>query len=189
MGEIIYAINCSLDGYIEDADGSFAWSHPSDDLHQFYNDMMRPVSTSVYGRRLYETMAVWDELPLDDASDVIVEFAEIWRASTKVVVSTTLDEVKSERTTIERSFDPARIRQLADAADGDVAIGGAELAGQALKAGIVDRIALTRLPVIVGGGKSALPSGLRLDLQLLSQTTFPTGEVHTNYRVVRTAQP
>lgn len=183
MGEIIYAINCSLDGYIEDSDGSFNWSRPSAELHRFYNDLMRPISTSIYGRKLYETMVVWEDMPLVDEPDVIAEFAEIWRDSTKIVISTTLEQPTSQRTTLEGSFDPVAIRAIADAADGDVAIGGAELAGHALMAGIVDQIALTRLPVIVGGGKPVLPSGLELELELLRQTMFPSGEVHSRYRV------
>jgi dihydrofolate reductase len=189
MSEVIYAINCSLDGYIEDSDGSFNWSKPSAELHQFYNDLMRPITTSIYGRKLYETMAVWDDMPLEDAPDEIVDFAMLWRASTKFVVSSTLGEVSADRTTIERSFDPVRIQQIVDTADGDVAIGGAELAGHAFSCGLVDRIALTRLPVIVGGGKSVLPPELKLDLELLRQTTFPTGEVHTSYRVLGRGQP
>lgn len=183
MAEIIYAINCSLDGYIEDADGSFAWSMPSDDLHRFYNEMMRPVSTSIYGRKLYETMVVWEDMPLEDEPAVMADFAEQWRAQAKVVVSTTLEEVSSGRTTIERTLDPEWVRELAASSSGEIAIGGAQLAAAAFEHGLIDRIELTRLPVIVGGGKPVLPSGLKLDLELVRQTTFPTGEIHASYRV------
>lgn len=184
MPRLIYLTNVSLDGYIEDGEGRFDWSVPDEDLHQFFNDLVRPVGTFLYGRRLYETMAVWETDPSFAAdSPVGAEFAALWQAADKVVWSTTLESPVTARTRIERTFDPAAVRALKDAATGDLAIGGAELAGHAFRAGLVDEVRLIWHPVLVGGGKPALPDGVRTDLDLLDQRTFARGYVYVRYAV------
>ena len=184
MARLIYLTNTSLDGYIEDADGRFDWSVPDDELHQFFNDLTRPVGTFLYGRRLYETMAVWETDPALSAGDPVTEeFAALWQVADKVVWSTTLDAPLTARTRLERSFDADDVRALVTSAARDLAIGGAMLAASALRAGLVDEIQLVVHPVVVGGGKRALPDGVRAHLELLDERRFAGGHVYLRYAV------
>jgi len=183
MGRLIYLINTSLDGYIADRDGSFDFSAPSAEGHAFINDVVRTTGTHLYGRRNYDLMAVWETWGDDDP--VTRDFAEIWRAADKVVYSRTLAEPSSTRTRIEREFEPETVRSLVAAAEQDVLIGGAELAGQAITAGLVDDIHLFVAPVIIGGGTPALPDHVRIELELVAVDRFDNGVVHVHHRVVR----
>ena len=182
MADLIYVALASLDGYIEDEDGKFDWAEPDEEVHSFANDLERQVGTHLYGRRLYETMAVWETLPLDDQPGYIRDFAELWRDSDTIVYSRTLGAPSTARTRIERDFDPDAVRQLKDEADRDLAVGGAKLAGQALRAGLVDELHLLLAPVLVGGGKRALPDDVRLPLELVGERRFDSGFVHLHYR-------
>jgi dihydrofolate reductase len=184
MARLIYSTIMSLDGYIEDGDGGFGWAEPDEDVHRFVNDLQRPVGTHLYGRRMYETMAAWETEPaLAAVSPVMRDFAEIWQAADKVVYSTTLDRPVTARTRIERSFDPDAVRELKASADRDLMIGGAHLAGQALRAGLVDELHLVIAPAVVGGGTAAISDGVRLGLQLVDQRRFPGGMAYLAYRV------
>ena len=181
MADLIYAIIASLDGYIADEDGKFDWAAPSQELHAYFNDLQRSVGTELYGRRMYETMRVWGTLPLADLPPVEREFAELWRATDKVVYSSSL-EVSAPRTRVERVFDPAAVRAMKAAAGRDLSIGGAALAAGAIRAGLVDRYALVLTPTIVGGGTRALPDGVQADLALTAERSFPNGAVLLEYR-------
>ncbi|MRJ75845.1 deaminase [Aeromicrobium sp. SMF47] len=183
MARLLHSSNVTLDGYITDRKGSFDWGVPSAELHQFFNDLFRPVGTHLYGRRLYETMAVWETMGDDDP--VTRDFAEIWRAADKVVYSRSLEHPSTPRTRIESDFHAGAVRSLVDAAERDVLIGGAELAGQALAAGIVDDLHTFVSPVVVGGGARSLPDDVRIDLQLVDEHRFDNGVVHLHHRVVR----
>ena len=186
MGKLIYAANTSLDGYLEDEAGSIDWSVPDDAVHEFWNEHERHVGTSLYGRRMYETMRVWgDDDWLADEPAVMQDYAEIWRASDKVVYSTTLAGVTTARTTIERQFEPDAVRRLKEASGRDLSIGGAQLAAEAFRHGLVDECVLVVCPVILGGGKPALPRGVRLDLELLEHRRFDSGAVYVRYAVGR----
>lgn len=186
MARLIYLTNVSLDGYIEDADGRFDWSEPDAELHQFFNELTRPVGTFLYGRRLYETMAVWETDPELSAGDPITEeFARLWVAADKVVWSRTLEAPVTTRTRLERAFDADAVRALVAEAPGDLAIGGAELAAHALRAGLVDEVQLVMHPVVIGGGKPALPDGVRVGLELLEDRRFAGGHVYLRYAVRR----
>jgi dihydrofolate reductase len=182
VGKLIYAATMSLDGYIEDADGSFAWAEPDAEVHTFVNDLERNVGTHLYGRRMYETMAVWqtigDEPDLHAAEK---DYAEVWRGLDKVVYSSTLDDVWTPRTTLERSFDPEAVRRLKEDADRDLSVSGPGLAQHAFRAGLVDEVHLFVNPVIVGGGKAALPRDVRLDLELVDERRFGNGVVHLHH--------
>jgi dihydrofolate reductase len=182
LGKLIYSALASLDGYIEDAQGRFDWAEPDAEVHTFLNDLERPVSTFLFGRRLYETLVVWETLDLADEPPYIADFAEIWRAAEKIVYSRTLEAVSSARTRIERNFDPSAVRQLKKRAEGDLAVGGPDLAAHAFRAGLVDELHLFVVPVIVGEGKRALPDDVRLDLDLLDERGFDNGTVHLRYR-------
>jgi dihydrofolate reductase len=181
MANLIYTAIGSLDGYVEDEQGKFDWAAPDEEVHAFVNDLERPVGTYLYGRRMYETMAYWETD--DDRPSVYEDYAQIWRAAEKVVYSRTLQTVSSERTRIEREFDSGAIKRLKENSQSDMAIGGAELAGQAIAEGLVDEYRLFLGPVLVGGGKRALPAGVRADLELLDERRFRNGVVYLRYRV------
>jgi dihydrofolate reductase len=185
MAKLIYSAIASLDGYIEDAGGAFDWAAPDAEVHAFANDLERPIGTHLYGRRMYETMVYWETAPTSGAIDDAIhnDFATIWQAADKVVYSTTLATPASARTRIERTFDPDAIRQLKESSEHDISIGGPALAAQALRAGLVDEIHLLLAPVIVGGGKPALPDGVRLQLELLDERRFASGTMHLHYSV------
>ncbi len=183
MAKLIYSAIASVDGYVEDADGRFEWAAPDEDLLCFVNDLERPVGTYLYGRRMYETMLYWDTArTVPGQPPSVREFTGIWQAAGKIVFSTTLQSAPSARTRIERNFDPGMIRQLKAATEHDMTVGGADLAGQAIKAGLVDELQLFLVPAIVGGGKQALPSGARSDLELLDTRRFASGAVYLRYR-------
>jgi dihydrofolate reductase len=187
MAKLIYTALASLDGYIEDERGKFDWAEPDEEVHSFANDLERSVGTHLYGRLLYEVMAIWDSVPLDDQPPHIRDYAEIWRAADKVVYSRTLEDVSTARTRVERDFDPAAIRQLKAEAQLDIAVGGPNLAAHAFRAGLVDELHLLLAPVIVGGGKRCLPDDVRLGLELLDERRFQSGFVHLQYRAVSPA--
>jgi dihydrofolate reductase len=183
MARLIYSAIASADGYIEDATGTFDWAAPSEELLCFVNDLERPVGTYLYGRRMYETMLYWETahtVPGQPSS--IREFTGIWQAAAKIVFSTTLQSVSTARTRIEQNFHPGMIRQLKSATQHDMTVGGAGLAGQAIKAGLVDELQLFLVPIVVGGGKRALPSGARSDLELLDTRRFASGVAYLRYR-------
>jgi len=186
MAKLIYVTNMSLDGYIEDERGAFDWIPVDDEVFAFITGLVRPVGTFLYGRRLYETMAVWETNPgLAKQSDLMADFAHAWQAASKIVYSTSLTAVSTADTRIEGHFDPAAVRELKAAADSDLMVGGANLAAQAFAAGLVDECQLMVLPVVAGGGKPGLPSGMRADLELLDKRRFGNGVVYLRYRVLR----
>ncbi|MDX6550159.1 MAG: hypothetical protein QOJ31_843 [Gaiellales bacterium] len=180
MARLIYSAIASLDGYVAAEDGRFDWAVPDDEVHAFVNDLERPIGTYLYGRRIYEVMAVWETL--SDPSPVMLDFAQIWRAADKVVYSTTLEAASSARTRIERAFDPEAVRQMKAAAERDIAIGGPNLAAQALAAGLVDECHFFVSPIVVGGGTRSLPDGVRVKLELIDERRFGNGMVHLRYR-------
>jgi dihydrofolate reductase len=184
MAKLIYAAIASLDGYVEDEKGRFDWAAPDEEVHAFVNDLERPVGTYLYGRRMYETMVFWETVSTGtDQPAVTRDFAEIWRAAEKVVYSRNLETVSSARTRIERDLDPDAVRALKETSEADITIGGADLAGQALALGLVDECHLFLGPIMVGGGKRALPDGVRAQLELLGERRFRNGVVHLRYRV------
>ena len=184
MAKLIYSAIASLDGYVEDEEGNFDWAAPDDEVHAFVNDLERPIGTYLYGRRMYETMVFWETVSTGaDQPAVIRDFAEIWRAAEKIVYSRTLQTVSSARTRIERDLDPDAVRRLKETSKADITIGGAELAGQALALGLVDECHLFLCPIVVGGGKRALPDNVRAQLELLDERRFRNGVVHLHYRV------
>ena len=184
MGKLIYATNNSLDGFTEDASGSFDWSAPSEDVHVFYNDMMRGVGTQLLGRRMYETMAVWETDPsFAEESAVLADFAAAWQDSDKLVYSTTLTDPVTKRTRIVPAFEADEVRALKEASSADLLVGGPGIAAHALRAGVVDELLVMLFPVAVGAGKPGLPTDLRLDLELIDERRFDSGAVLVAYRV------
>jgi dihydrofolate reductase len=183
LAELIYAISASLDGYIADENDNFDFAEPSEDAHAFFNELQRSVGTSLNGRRMYETMRVWDSFVLDDLTGVTRDFAEAWNDTDKVVYSSTLDTVPEPRTRLERSFDPEAVQAMKAEADRDLAIAAPGLAAQAIRAGLIDRYALRVVPTIVGGGTPALPRAGQVDLALDASRQFDDGSVLLEYRL------
>ena len=183
MAKLIYASNVSVDGYTEDERGAFDWAEPDNDVFACITDLMRSAGTYLYGRRLYDTMAVWEtDAALAAQSDLMSDFANVWKAADKVVYSTTLAAASTANTRLERHFDPGAVHDLKAAASSDLIVGGPNLAAQAFKAGLVDECQLFIWPVVLGGRKPALPTDTRADLELLDERRFSNGVVHVRYR-------
>lgn len=184
MTHLIYTTNTSLDGYIEDMDGKFDWTDPSDEVFQFITNLIRADGTHLYGRRTYESMMLWETDPsLADQSPLARDFAQVWQAADKIVYSSTLEAAATRRTKIERNFNPEAVRRLKESVEEDIHIGGAELAAQAFRAGLIDECCLFIKPIIVGGGKPGLPEDVRLELALLDERRFGNGEVYLRYGI------
>ena len=185
MSRLIYSMMQSLDGYVADAAGRFDWAEPDEQVHSFANQLQRQIGTNLLGRRMYDVMSAWNTLGTEgDEPAYIVEFGELWRASDKIVYSTTLDSMDVARTRIEREFDPDAVRRMKDELVGDISIAGPDLAAQAIAAGLVDAYQLFVVPVVVGAGTRCLPDGIRLELQLIDQRRFDNGMVYLSYRPV-----
>ena len=184
MAKLIYTAITSLDGYVADANGNFEWAAPDEELHMFVNDQERHVGTYLYGRRLYEVMAFWETAhTLADQPHFIDDYTRIWQAAEKIVYSRTLPSVSTAKTRLERDFDPDAVRQMKAQAGRNLTIGGPDLAGQAIKAGLVDEVHLFLAPVAVGGGTQALPKDVRMNLELIDERRFGSGVVHLHYRI------
>jgi dihydrofolate reductase len=183
MAKLIYTSIASLDGYTADEDGKFEWAAPSEEVHAFINDLERPIGTHLYGRRMYETMVYWETARAGvDQPPTAREYAAIWQGAEKIVYSRTLQSTSSSRTRIVRAFEPEAVRRIKEEADADMTVGGPELAGQAIAAGLVDECHLFVVPIVVGAGKHSLPSGVRAQLVLLDLCRFDSGVVHLHYR-------
>ena len=178
---LVYSAIASLDGFVEDAQGGFGWAKPDHEVHAFVNELERPIGTYLYGRRMYETMVYWETN--GDSNAVARDYASIWRSAEKVVFSRTLQTPSSAKTRVEPSFDPEAISKLKETSQADLTVGGAELAGQAIAAGLVDECRLFVVPALVGGGKHALPDNVRANLELLSERRFRGGVVYLRYRI------
>ena len=181
---IYFAVE-SLDGYIEDPQGKIDWSAPDEEVHRFINDVLRPVGTYLYGRRMYETMQGWEtEYGGESDPPWMQEFGRMWRATEKVVFSRTLKQLSTPRTRLERTFDGHAVRELKARAGQDLAMGGFELATQAFRAGLIDEVHLCIAPVVLGGGKPALPNDSVLKLELLEQRRFERSSfAYLRYRI------
>jgi dihydrofolate reductase len=183
MAKLIYSAITSLDGYVADEDGNFDWAAPDEEVHSFVNDLERPIGTYLYGRGMYEVMVSWETA--DTAADqppFMRDFAELWQAADKFVYSTSLKAVSTARTRIERDFDVEEVRRMKSQAERDISVGGPELAAQAMKGMLVDELHVFVTPIVVGGGKRALPNGVRMELELLDERRFGSGTVHLHYR-------
>jgi dihydrofolate reductase len=183
MAKLTYLSIASLDGYVADPDGKFDWAVPDDEVHAFVNDLERTIGTHLYGRRLYEVMIPWETAhTVPNQAPLMLDFAAIWQAADKVVYSRTLETASTARTRIERTFDAEAIRRMKASSQSDISIGGPELAGEAIRAGLVDECHLFLSPIVVGGGNPSLPDGVRWELELLDERRFANGVVHLHYR-------
>lgn len=182
MAKILYIANVSLDGYTEDAEGSFDFTVPTDEVFACITDILRRADTYLYGRRMYETMAPWEtDASLASQSALRAEFAALWQAADKVVYSSTLDAPFTARTRLERDFDAAAVREMKTNPSADITVGGPGLAASLFRAGLIDEIHLFVAPVVIGGGKPALPAGVRAELELLDERRFAGGTVYLRH--------
>ena len=182
MSKLIYFMPTSLDGYIAD-DGNFEWSVPNEEVFAFINDLHRPIGTYLYGRKEYETMAVW-ETPevLPDLTPAMLDFARIWQAAEKIVYSKSRETVSTPRTRLERGFDPQAIRELKAQSPLEISVAGPTLAAQAVRAGLVDEYHLLVAPAMLGGGIRVLPGDVRMNLEFLGERRFGNGMVYLRYQ-------
>ncbi len=184
MAKVIYGSNMSLDGWTEDDRGGFNWAPPDDDVFVSITELMRSAGTYLYGRRMYETLAVWETDPtLANHTDFHARYASAWQAADKIVYSSTLDTPLTRKTRLERHFDPNVVRDLKAEAKRDLLIGGPNLAAQALAAGLVDELVLFIWPIVLGGRAPALAPDARADLTLIDEHRFGNGVVRLRYRV------
>jgi dihydrofolate reductase len=181
MPDVIYEMAVSADGYIVGPDGKFDWSMPDEELHRFHNDQARALSGHLLGRRLYETMLYW-ETAENDPSDIARDFAQVWQALPKVVFSRTLDSVEGARTRLARGDVRSELTALRESVGGDVGVGGAGLAAEASRLGLIDEYRLFVYPVAVGGGIPFFPRDHRVDMELVETRTFSSRVVYTRYR-------
>jgi dihydrofolate reductase len=182
VSRLIYTMITSLDGYVADESGDFGWAEPDASVHAFINDLERSVGTYLLGRRMYEVMAWWETI--DDSSDIpphIADFARLWRAADKVVYSSTLSDVSTARTQLERDFDAAAVERMKAESERDISVGGPTLASAAIAAGLIDEYQLFVAPVIVGGGLRAFFRGATRHLELLEECRFDSGFVYLDY--------
>jgi dihydrofolate reductase len=185
MAALVYSGLVSLDGCIADSRGNFEWAAPGEEVHAFINDLERPFGTFLLGRRMYDVLQVWESIGGNDAPEVMKDYASIWRAADKIVFSAQLAEVTTKRTRIERRFDPDAIRTLIETADRDISIGGASLAAEAIRAGLVDEFHLLVFPLVVGEGPQFFPRDVDLKLDLVDERRFDDGVVFLRYTALR----
>jgi dihydrofolate reductase len=187
MRSVTYSMNVSLDGYIVGPDGGFDWSGPDEEVFRFWIDEMRGVGVHLLGRRLYETMLYWETVDQDRSlDDAELEWAAIWNPLPKVVFSTTLSAVQGRARLASGGLAEEIERLRAESVEGDIAIGGADLAAQAAAADLIDEYRVMVYPVLVGGGIPFFPRHeRRVDLELLQTSTFSSKVVYLRYRVAR----
>ena len=178
---LIYSMGVSVDGFIADRNGAFSWSVPSEDQFRFHVTQTRELGGFLLGRRLYETMLVWETDPSMRDSELHAAFADAWCAIPKIVFSRTLDSVQGNARLAEASLADEATAAL-DATDKDVAIGGAGLAAAAVELGLVDELRVFRNPVIVGGGTPFLPPVTEdVLMNLLETRTFGSRVIYERY--------
>jgi dihydrofolate reductase len=183
MAKLIYASNLSLDGCTEDERGAFDWATPDDDVFAFIIDLMRSAGTYLYGRRMYDTMAVWEtDAALAEQSDLMSDFANVWQGGGQSRLLHDPGRGVNRQHPARTPLRPAAVHDLKAAARSDLIVGGPNLAAQAFKAGLVDECHLFIWPVVLGGGKPALPTDTRAELALLDERRFSNGVVHLRYR-------
>lgn len=185
MATLVYSMGISLDGFIAGPDGDISWSMPSEELHRFHNRLAEATDLHLCGRRLYETMLVWEtwEEEQPEADAVELEFAPIWRALPKLVFSRTLAGVEGSNTSLATGDLVETVRELKAKSDGQIAVGGATLAADLIRAGLVDEYRLFVYPVAIGAGIPFFPPlDEPIDLELVETRDFGSRVTHLRYR-------
>ena len=186
MSTIIFLLSTSIDGYVEGPDGKFDFTFPDEEVHRFHGDVLRSADALLYGRRIYETMAVWETLDANPSTpEYVREFARTWRSKPKIVFSRTLKEV-GPNCRLVRSVDPASIDELRAAHPGILAVAGPGLAASFAALDLIDEYHMVLFPTAVGGGKPYFPArSLPAVMKLLETRTFTCGAVLLRYAVRR----
>ena len=182
MAKLVYPAFTSLDGYVADETGNFDWAKLDEEVMTFINNRERQIGTYLLGRKMYETMKVWETPDVLPLTATALEYAPIWLAAEKIVYSTTLRTVSAPKTRLERTFDADVVRKLKAEATRDIGMGGPALAAHAIRAGLVDEYRLLIAPVIAGGGNPYLPGKVAVKLELLDEHRFHNGMIHVRYR-------
>ncbi|MBX9359865.1 dihydrofolate reductase family protein [Streptomyces massasporeus] len=186
MRSVTYSMNVSLDGYIVGPDGGFDWTEPDEDVFRFWIDGIRQVDVHLLGRRLYETMLYWETADQDSLDDAQLEWAALWNPLPKVVFSKTLTSVQGHARLASGGLAEEIERLRSEPGEGEIALGGANLAAQAAASGLIDEYRAVVYPVLVGGGLPFFPRDeRRVDLELVETRTFSSGVVHLRHRVTR----
>ena len=181
MPSLIYSMSVSVDGFIADRDGAFEWGVPSEEQFRFHTSQTRELGGFLCGRRLYETMLVWDTDPSLRATELEAAFADVWCALPKVVFSRTLDSVQGNAR-LATALLAEEVAAALDATDKDVAIGGADLAAEAMYLGLVDELRMFRNPIVVGGGTAFIPPVTHdIPLTLIETRTFGSRVIYERY--------
>jgi dihydrofolate reductase len=181
--KLIYATPASLDGFIADESGSPEWAAPDEEGFAFISDLLRPIGLYLYGRKMYQTMAIWDTPDvIPGLTSPMRDFARIWQAADKIVYSKSLQIVSTSKTRLEREFDPQVVRDLKARLPHDVSVGGPTLAAHAIRTGLVDEYHLFVVPMMLGGGTRVLPGNVRVQMDLLDERRFANGMVYLRYR-------
>ena len=178
-------MSVSVDGFIADREGAFGWTVPSDELFRFHTAQVRELGGFILGRRLYETMLVWETDSSLRDNEARAAFADVWCEIPKIVFSRTLDSVQGNARLAETSVAEEAAAAL-NATDKDVSIGGAGLAASAIQLGLVDELRMFRYPVVIGGGTPFLPPVIEdVSLDLIETRTFGSRVIYERYRRVR----
>jgi dihydrofolate reductase len=187
MRSVTYSMGVSADGYIAGPDGNFGWTAPDEEVFRFVTDEIRQVGVHLLGRRLYETMLYWETADRDPSlSESMLEWAALWKRLPKVVFSATLPAVQGNARLASGGLAEEIERLRAEPAGGDIAIGGATLAGEAAALGLIDEYRARVYPVLAGGGIPFFPRrGRRVALELVETRTFSCAVVYLRYRVAR----
>ena len=179
---LIYSMSVSVDGFIADREGGFEWGGPSEEQFRVHLAQARELGGYLLGRRLYETMLVWETDSSLRDNEARAAFADVWCAIPKIVFSRTLDSVQGNARLAETSV-AEEVAAALNATDKDVSIGGAGLAATAVELGLVDELRIYRYPVLVGGGTPYLPPvAERVPLDLIETRTFGPRVVFERYR-------
>ena len=178
---LIYSMSVSVDGFIADREGAFEWTPPGEELFRFHTALVSELGGYLLGRRLYETMLVWETDPSMLDNELRAAFADVWCATPKVVFSRTLEHVQGNARLAEAPL-AEEIAAALDATDKDVSIGGAGLAAAAFELGLVDELRMFRYPVVIGGGTPFLPPVTEdVSLDLIETRTFGSRVIYERY--------
>jgi dihydrofolate reductase len=185
MAKLVYQMQASLDGYVEDAGGKFDWADPDDEVHAHANEEQARAGTDIYGRKMYETMVFWETAnTMPEMPTVGIEYAKFWQNSDKIVVSKTLTEVSSKRTRIVTSLSADEVRKLKAGATRNISVSGPTVAAQYLNAGLVDEISVYIVPIAVGGGLPMFKDiNHHIRLERIEQIAFKGGCTFVRYAV------
>lgn len=184
MGKIIYTVLTSLDGFIEDDNGKFDWAMPSEEIHTYINNSEKKSSLFIFGRKMYEVMKTWERMPdLQSMPNYVIEFADIWKTTKKIVYSSTLKKLETSNTILKTTIYRDELVEMKKIEKGYISIGGAELASTLLSLELIDQINLFEFPVLIGSGKKWITLNRKIDLERYEYRHFENGVNFAKYKV------